>query len=228
MARRLIKVLIWFLAGVILLERAGVNVTALFAGLGLGGVAVALAARKTIENMFGGISLITREAMRVGDFCKVNGQTGTVEDIGLGTTRIRTPSRTVISFPNATLAQADLENFSMRDKFLLQQTVELRPETTQQQIESILAAIGEFLKTNPKVEPATWHVRFLGFNPTSLKLEVFAYILEPSFDAFLAAQERILLDVLASIENAGASVALRGDLPPQVAKDLEKLAESHI
>lgn len=228
MGRRLFKVLIWFFAGVLLLDRAGVNVTALFAGLGLGGVAVALAARRTIENMFGGISLITREAMRVGDTCQVNGQTGVVEDIGLGTTRLRTSSRTVISLPNAELAQASLENFSMRDKFLLSQTIELRPETTQQQLADSLAAITAILKNNPKVEPATWHARFVGFNPTSLRLEVFAYILDASFAGYLATQETILMQVLAAIEASGASVSRRTDQPHRLAKDLEKLAESHI
>ncbi len=228
LAKRLFQLFVWLIAFLLLLQRSGVNVTALFAGLGLGGIAIALAARKTIENMFGGISLITREAMRVGDFCQVNGQLGIIEDIGLGTTRLRTLDRTVVSLPNAEIASVDLENYSMRDKFWLHQIVELRPGTTHSQMEQIVGSVGAAIKKNPRVEPSSARVSFIGFNPTSLKFEIFAYVLDADYNAFLVTQEKILLEVLSLIEAAGTSIASRGDRPEESENDLEKLAPSRI
>lgn len=97
---------------------AGVNVTEMVAGLGIGGIALALAAQKTLEDLFGGISIITRESIRVGDYCRVADQLGTIEDIGLSATRLRTRDRTVVSIPNAKIAQLSSENFALRDKFV--------------------------------------------------------------------------------------------------------------
>ena len=138
LARRLFKILVILVIAIILLRDAGVNVTAMLAGLGVGGVALALAAQKTLENLFGGISLIMREAIRVGDFCKVADQTGTVEDIGLGSTRLRTLDRTLVSVPNAQVSQMNLENISLRDKFWLHHTLELRRDTSPDQMRYVL------------------------------------------------------------------------------------------
>lgn len=228
LAKRIFQLFVWLIAILLLLQRSGVNVTALFAGLGLGGIAIALAARKTIENMFGGISLITREAMRVGDLCQVNGKTGFVEDIGLGTTRLRTLDRTVISLPNAEIAAVDLENYSMRDKFWLHQIIELRPGTTHEQMEQIVVTVSAALKKHPKIEPMSARASFIGFNPTSIKFEVFAYVLDADYNTFLVTQEKILLEILALIESSGTGIASRNDQPKQTENDLEKLAESRI
>ena len=117
LGRRLSKALIVVVAALLLLHRTGFDLTAILTGLGIGGLAFALAAQKTLENLFGGIMIISDEPMRVGDFCRVGDQMGTIEDIGLRSTRIRTLSRTVIAIPNSQLAMENIENFSLRDKF---------------------------------------------------------------------------------------------------------------
>jgi MscS family membrane protein len=206
LARRLYKIFVVLLAMVFLLKRMGVNVTAMLAGLGIGGVALALAAQKTIENVFGGISIIMSEAIRVGDFCKISGQTGIIEDIGLGTTRLRTLDRTIVAVPNSQISQLSLENFSMRDKTWFHQIFGLRFDTTGEQMRTILDGIEKILSGDPKIEKLSARVRFIGFDKSSLTLEIFAYILESNFEEYLRIQQRLLLSVLDVIAAAGSSV----------------------
>jgi len=206
LARRLWKILVALAAIAILLNRAGVNVTALLAGLGVGGIALALAAQKTLENVFGGISLIFREAIHVGETCQVAGQTGIVEDIGLGTTRLRTFDRTVISVPNAQLSILNLENMSKRDKCWFHQTFGLRYDTSAEQMRAVLSGIEEILRYDG-IEASTARVRFIGFGPSSLTLEIYAYIQEADYAVFLGIQQKLLLAILDTIAAAGASIA---------------------
>ena len=94
--------------------------TAVVAGIGVGGIAVALAAQKTLENLIGGITIVSDQPIRVGDFCRVGEYQGTVQAVGLRSTRIRTLGRTVVSIPNGQLAVMNIENFSLRDKIWFQ------------------------------------------------------------------------------------------------------------
>ena len=128
----------------------GGDVTALLAGVGLGGIVIALAAQKTLENLFGGVALISDEPIRVGDFCRFVDKFGTVEDIGLRSTRVRTLDRTILSIPNGQLSLMTLENFTLRDKFLFHQNFGLRYETTPDQMRCILSGIRELLRPTRK------------------------------------------------------------------------------
>jgi MscS family membrane protein len=200
--------LVVLVAVLALLRRFGINVTAMLAGLGIGGVAVALAAQKTIENAFGGIRLILNDAARVGDTCRVAGLTGTVEDIGIGTMRLRTFDRTVVSVPNAAIAQVSLENYTLRDKFWFNQKFGLRYDTTPEQMESILSGIDKILRDDSKIEKSTPRVRFTGFGPSTQTIEIFAYVLEDSYEGFLREQQTLLLQILRTVRDAGASIAV--------------------
>src|SRR5262249_9639773 len=131
LARRFFEVLAFIIIGLIALSSLGVNVTAALAGrgiwgLGIGGLAIGLGAQKTFENLLGGISILTDKALQIGDACRIGDQRGTVEDIGLRSTKLRTEERTVVTIPNGTVANAVLENFRQRDKILFRQTVRLR------------------------------------------------------------------------------------------------------
>jgi MscS family membrane protein len=208
LARRLFKILVILVIAIILLRDAGVNVTAMLAGLGVGGVALALAAQKTLENLFGGISLIMREAIRVGDFCKVADQTGTVEDIGLGSTRLRTLDRTLVSVPNAQISQMNLENISLRDKFWLHHTLELRRDTSPDQMRYVLGNIEKLLRSHPKVEPDSARIQFLQFGSSSLDAEIFAYVRGGDYVEFLKLQQDLLLQVMDIVAASGTSIAV--------------------
>jgi MscS family membrane protein len=186
---------------------AGINLTAVVAGLGVGGIALAFAAQKTIENFFGGIFLVWDKPIRLGDFCKAGEHQGTVEHIGLRSTQIRTLNRTIVFIPNGQLSAISVENFAMRDRFLLRHTLNLRYETTADQLRNLLAQIQELLSQHPRVDSATARVRFIGFGQSSLDVEIFAYILEAAQEPFLAVQEDLLLRIVDLVESSGSGFA---------------------
>jgi MscS family membrane protein len=171
-------------------------------------VAIALAAQKTIENLFGGVAVISDRPVYVGDSCKFGDSAGTVEDIGLRSTRLRTADRTLVVIPNSQFSSMTLENFSRRDKMLFHPVLNLRRDTTPSQVRAILAAIQRMLKQNPKVEAADLAVRFVGVGTYSLDVEVFAYILTLDGNEFLRIQQELLLGVLDAVAAAGTALAL--------------------
>jgi MscS family membrane protein len=208
LARRTIDGLIIFVGVLVTLHYVGVNPTAALAGLGVGGIAIALAAQKTLENVIGGISLIFDQAVGVGDFLKVGDTSGTVVDIGLRSTRIRTLDRSVVNVPNGQIANMSLENLSSRDKFWFHPILSLRHGTTSLQVHAVLDGIRSLLGESGQVEPNSVHVRFLRFGPSSLDVEVFAYVLARDWNHFLETQEILLLRIMECIESAGVQIAL--------------------
>jgi MscS family membrane protein len=186
----------------------GYNTSTIWAGLGIGGVAVALAAQKTIENLFGGVAVVSDRPVAVGDFCKFGDRVGTVEDIGLRSTRVRTLDRTLVSVPNAEFSSLVLENFSQRDKVWFHPTLNLRRDTHPDQVRSVLEAIRRILTEHPKVEVGPLPVRFIGAGSYSLDVEVFAYIQTADYDEFLKIQQDLLLKILDAISAAGTALAI--------------------
>jgi len=186
---------------------AGINLTAVVAGLGIGGIAVAFAAQKTIENFFGGLFLVWDKPIRLGDYCKAGEHAGTVEHIGLRSTQIRTLARTVVSIPNGQLSSISVENFALRDRFLFKHTLNLRYETTADQLRYLLAQIRELLYQHPRVDSTSARIRFISFGPSSLDTEIFAYVLEKDYDTFLAVQEDLLLRIMDLVESSGSGFA---------------------
>lgn len=208
LVRRFVEVVVFLFVGLTVLKTLGVDVTTALAGVGIGGLALGLGAQKTFENVFGGISILFDKVIVVGDTCKINNQVGTVEDIGLRSTRLRTPERTVLSIPNGVLSTSTIENLRFRDKFLCQQIIRLRYDLSPDHVRYVLAEIRELLRQNPKVEDSTSRVRFLRFAEYALEVEIYAYILEPEYNAYLATQEALLFQVMETLEKAGAVLAL--------------------
>jgi MscS family membrane protein len=182
------------------------DVSTLLAGLGVGGIAVALAAQKTLENLFGGISIIFDKTIRVGDYCRIGDQKGSVEDIGLRSTSLRTDSNTVLTVPNGKLATMDIDNFGMRRKIYFHHFIGVRCETTVQQLRSLLDALRKLLAGDSRVETNA-NVRLVRFGASSLDIEISAYILTTDGLKFLEAQEDLLLRIMETIEAAGAATA---------------------
>jgi MscS family membrane protein len=204
---RLSKIAVVIVAGLVLLYLADFNLTAALTGLGVGGLAIGFGAQKTIENLFGGIMVISDKPVNVGEVCRAGEHFGVVEDIGLRSTRIRTLSRTVVSIPNGQLAAMSLENFTARDRIWLHHTIGLRIQTTADQLRRVLAGTRRLLETHPKVDPTSARIRFVGVSSVSLDLEIFAYVLEHDQAAFLAVQEDLLLRILDVIDTSGTSLA---------------------
>jgi MscS family membrane protein len=178
------------------------------AGLGVGGIAVALAAQKTLENVIGGIALIFDRALNVGDWLKWGEIVGTVEDVGLRSTRIRTLDRTLLSVPNGQVSAVSLETLSARDKFWFHPMISLRYDTTTSQMHSVLQGIRSLLAKEPRIERDSVRVRFLRFGVSSLDIDVFAYFLSRDYGEFLEGQEVLLFQIMETIQSAGTSLAL--------------------
>lgn len=206
--RRLFDVMAVFVGGLVLLHHFGVNVAAAIAGLGVGGIAVALAAQKTLENVIGGVSLVFDRTVRVGDWLKLGEAFGAVEWIGLRSIRIRTLQRTIISVPNGQVASATLESFSSRDKFWFHHIVGLSYETTAAQLRSVITSLIEMLIGHVRIDMQTVRVSFLRFGESSLDVELFAYVLAEEVDEFFAIQQALLLKVMETVEAAGTRIAV--------------------
>ena len=213
-AVRIFKIAAVLFACVALLSRAGVNVSAMLAGLGIGGIALALGAQKTLENFFGGITIVGQKALRVGDLCKIGDDMGTVEDIGLSSLKLRTFDRCVVSLPNSKVAQLSIQNFSLRDKFWVHQIFNLRHETTSEQAAAVQARIDQLLQDTKEVEKSSARVRVIDLNALGLQIEIWAYLLLPPMDGnrCFEAQERIYLGVLKVLEETGTALAIPGQV----------------
>lgn len=201
------KASVLVLALLAVLQNLGVNITGILAGLGIGGLAVALAAQKTVENVFGGLTLVLDQPVRVGDFCRFGDRVGTVEEIGLRSTRVRTLDRTVVTVPNAEFVALHLENFSRRDRIWLSTTLGLRYETTPDQLRHVLVEIRSMLYAHPRIDPAPARIRFVEFGAYSLDLEIFAYVRTTDYDDFLAVREDVYLRIMDIVAAAGSGFA---------------------
>jgi MscS family membrane protein len=205
--QRVTKVLIVAFGFLAVLGSLGVNITAAVAGLGVGGIAVALAAQKTIENLFGGISLFADQPVRIGDFFRYGDQVGTVEEIGLRSTRVRTLDRTVVTIPNAEFSNLRLENFARRDRMRLWTMIGVRYETTPDQLRFLLARLRQILWAHPRVTDDPARVRLMGFGAYSLDMEVFAYVDTADWSEFLSIREDIYLRFIDAVKEAGTGFA---------------------
>jgi MscS family membrane protein len=208
LARRIVDVLVVSAGVLVALRYLGVDATAALAGLGIGGIAVALAAQKTLENVIGGLSLIFDKAVRVGDFLKLGETSGTVDYIGLRSTRIRTLDRTIVSVPNGQVANVGIETLSARDKFWFHHFVGLRYETTPAQMRSVIEGIRKLLVAHSGVDSASVRVRFFRLGSFSLDIEAVAYISASDWERFLEIQQELLLRVMETVETAGTAIAI--------------------
>ena len=204
---RLLTIVVLLYLAIAAADTFGVPVAPLIASLGVGGLAIALAVRPTLENIIGGFTLFADKPVRVGDFCLYGDKRGTVEEIGLRSTRIRSLERTVVTVPNAEFSQMQLENFTRRDRMLYQTTLGLRYETTPEQLRYVLAKLRELLIAHPMVSPDPARVRFIGFGAYSLDVEVFAYVLSADYNTYLGISEDLNLRIIDVVEEAGTGFA---------------------
>ena len=208
LARRVADVLVVVACGVAMLRYFGFDPTAALAGLGIGGIAVALAAQKTLENVIAGLSLIFDKAVEVGDAIKFGDTTGTVDYIGLRSTRIRTLDRTMLSVPNSQIASVSIESLSIRDKFWFHHFIGLRYETSAEQIKVVIEGIRRALTSHPSIDSQSVRVRFLRIGAFSLDIEIGAYVLTRDGERFLDLQQDLLLRIMAVIADAGTAIAM--------------------
>jgi MscS family membrane protein len=208
LGRRTLKVFVVIVAFIAALQNFGFNVTGLLAGLGVGGLAVALAAQKTVENLFGSISLVADQPVRLGDVCRFGDTVGTVEDIGLRSTRIRTVSRTLVTIPNAQFSTMALENLSLRDRIPVRATLALPQGTTAPQVRDVLRKLREQVATVSRVDAASTRATFVRLEPQVLEVELFVYVMTTRWEEYVGVREQVLL---AALEVVGGSARMIAD-----------------
>jgi MscS family membrane protein len=205
--QRLNHILLLLIAILAALAITGVNVKTTLAGLGIGGLAIALAAQKSLENLIGGISLLMDKAIRVGDFCKIGDQMGIVEDIGLRSLKMRTLDQTLAVVPNGLLAQMQFQNLARRTKLLITQTFSLRIETSAEQLRSVLDGVQNMLDQHPAIEPKSCRLRVANFAGASFQMELFAYAKTGDGAEFTLIRQEVLLKISEIVEASGTKLA---------------------
>ncbi|HSN98143.1 MAG TPA: mechanosensitive ion channel family protein, partial [Candidatus Nanopelagicales bacterium] len=212
LAGRIGKVVVLIMGIIAVLSELGYPVASLIAGLGIGGVALALAAQKTVENLFGSISIGLDRPFRVGDYVKIEDAVlGTVESIGMRSTRLRTLDRTVVTLPNGKLADMRVESYTARDRIRLHCILGVVYGTTSAQIRSILEGLERTLRAHPKIWSESVVVRFQAFGAYSLDIEVMAWFETTDWDEFRGIRQEVLLGFMEVVEGSGSSFAF----PPQ-------------
>jgi MscS family membrane protein len=207
LGRRTLKTVIAIFGAILVLDNWGFNMTTIIAGLGVGGIAIALAAQQTIANVFGGVSVIGDSPVMVGDFGNFGGVIGTVEDIGLRSVRVRALSRTMVSIPNAAFAGMNLENYAVRDKILFNPTFTVKRTTPNDQVRNLMQRLNQMLRDNKQVESGPSPVRISGYNAASYTVELFAYVLTADVDEFYKHQAELYLAINDVIQQSGVELA---------------------
>ncbi|MGC4063727.1 MAG: mechanosensitive ion channel family protein [Polyangiaceae bacterium] len=204
---RLGQIAVLAIAVVALVSALGYPAASLIAGLGVGGLAIALAAQKTVENLFGAFTLGFDQPFRVGDFVKVEDFVGTVESIGLRSTKIRTLDRTVITIPNGKLSEMRLESFAPRDRIRLAGDLALDYGTSVEQMQTVVEKIGDYFRAHPNVEKESVVVWFKELGKHALLVELQVYFLTAEWGEFQRLRQAALFELMRIIEGAGAKFA---------------------
>ena len=191
---RVAKVLVIVIAGIGFLSGIGLPVASLLAGLGIGGIALAFGAQKTVENLFGAVAIGVDQPFREGDFVRVDADVmGTIEIVGLRSTRIRTLDRTVISLPNGRLADMKIETFAIRDRIRFATILNLTYGATAAQMRGLLDDLERILREHAGVWKEDITVRFMGFGASSLDIEISCYFATREMPQFRVWRQEILL-----------------------------------
>lgn len=203
-----IKLIIALLAIITWMGNLGYQVTTILAGLGVGGIAMALAAQKSLENLIGSITIYMSQPVCVGDFCKFGDTTGVVEEIGLRSTQLRTLARTVVHIPNALFASGKIENLTQRDKILYRTRLRLSYSDRPAQVKQVLTKIRVLINQHNFIDKESSRVRFLEFGEYAQELELYVYIKTKNFVEYLEHREDINLKINDIIEAAGAHLTV--------------------
>ena len=208
LGERIIKAAVFVAGALAVFSSLGFNMSTALAGLGIGGLAIGFGAQQTIANLFGGVSVLGDEVIRVGDVCRFGDRTGTVEDIGLRSTRIRTEERTLVAIPNGTVATINVENFTRREKILLKTNLGLRADSKPDHVRYVLSELRRLLYSHPTIETDSVRVRLTDIAGSSLTLELVCYVLTRDYNEYAAVREDVLLRTMDILENSGGALAM--------------------
>ncbi len=205
--RKTIRFVLLVLAGILLIQNLGYKVTSLITGLGIGGLAVALAAQDTLANFFGTVVMLTDRPFKVGDWVFFENVEGTVESIGFRSTRIRTWAKSLLVVPNKLLTSQIIENWSAMPKRRVKMTVGLTYDTSREKMERFVDGLRELLATDAEVDHEFYMVNFTGYGSSSLDVLVYYFTQTTRWAEYLAVRQRINLEIKRIAEDLGLSFA---------------------
>jgi MscS family membrane protein len=204
---RIAKVVIFAIGVLTVISAFGYPIATILAGLGIGGIAIALGAQKSLEHFFGSVSIGVDQPFRIGDWIKAGSIEGEVEAIGLRSTRIRTIERTIITMPNGALAESQIENFGTRERIRLKTMIGLEYDTPPATIRAVRDDIEQLLRSHKMTWPDAIIVRFVQFGPSSLDLEVFCWLMTSQVNEFRVLREELYLGIIEIMQRRGAKFA---------------------
>lgn len=202
-----LKLMTILVATLVWLSNSGVNISTLLAGLGVGGIALALALQKPIEDLLGAVSIYSQQPIVTGDLCKYGNILGRIEEIGLRTTRIRTLNNTLVSIPNCLIAHGAIENYSAREKMLYHPELPLRYDTSKEQMETIIAAIDQMARAHDGVITKSVRVRFTEFAENSMIIKARIYVDTSDFSTYLQVVTDLNMGIMKIVQDSGAHFA---------------------
>ncbi len=205
--KKTLGVIFGILAILLIAASLGAHVETFLAGLGIGGLAVALAAQDALSNMFGSVVVMIDQPFQVGDSVKIAGNEGTVEDIGLRSTRLRTGARTLIVIPNKTVATEAITNYSRMPQRRVDQQIGLTYATTPAQMQQILADLRALLLADPGVDRQLVAVNFIDYGDSSLDIQIVYFTKDPDWLGNLAVRERVNLKIMEAVTARGLEFA---------------------
>ncbi|MEX0721212.1 MAG: mechanosensitive ion channel family protein [Balneolaceae bacterium] len=205
--RKVLRVFVVVMGVIAILQNNGYNVASLIAGLGIGGLAVALAARETLANFFGSVTIFIDRPFKVGDWINVGGVDGTVEDVGFRSTRIRTFHNSLVSVPNSTVANSDIDNLGLRKYRRLKTMLNLTYSTTPEQMEAFVEGIKAIVKANEHFNQDNFHIYFNEFGAHSLDVLVYVFLDVPDWATELQQRHNFFLEILRLAEEVGVEFA---------------------
>jgi MscS family membrane protein len=194
--RKTLRVFVVVLGVIVILQNNGYNVASLIAGLGIGGLAVALAAKDTLANLFGSITIFVDRPFRMGDWIKTSAAEGTVEEVGFRSTRIRTFYNSVVSVPNSSLANSEIDNLGMREYRRLKTILNLTYDTSPEQMEAFVEGIKAIVKANSNFRQDYYEIHFHSFGAHSLDVLVYVFFSVPDWSTELQQRHNFLLEIL--------------------------------
>jgi MscS family membrane protein len=222
LVRKTLKIFLAILAFVLIAQNLGYSVSGLLAGLGIGGLALAMASKDTLANLFGSVMIMVDRPFHVGDWITFPGGDGVVEEVGMRSTRIRTFAKTVVSIPNQALANATVENHSLMPKRRIKFSLGVTYASTVAQVETLVQRIEDYLRGNPDIDQEFMLVKFTDFNDSSLDIFVYCFTVTTDWTRHLSVKQEVNLKIMALVEEMGMSIAFptrtvhlvdEGDLP---------------
>ena len=231
---RVLKFLVIALGFIILLQELGYNATSIIAGLGVGGLAIALAGKDFAANIFGFLTIFLDRSLSVGDWISTPDVEGTVEDLGMRSAKIRTLSDSLITIPNSVLAGKKIDNCSKRGKRRLSFKVGVSYSSTTGQLKELCKKTEEILKENPNINKDTAAVYLSDLGESSINISLSCYTIDADFSRYLQTQHQLILDIMEAVEKLGLSLAFPSrsiyfeNLDSQAIKLMDEMKEKKV